>query len=689
VDALDQNVEGLRAHLQHLVTITRKYCHSGNLFCEHGQQLSSALMNLHGESWFTRLGPMAPALVRFGETLDEIQNYVEALLLSLETTFSAPMEEFVKREVKFIRKMKIEVSRASEDYEAHLQRFLQLKRNSEESQVQLRAAEVAATRRRFELSRFDLVHHLNQLETKKKFQLVERVCSALYAFLGYFHQCHTLVANLEPSMRDLHHSLQLARKDFAKDDRLWTAKRMQLELKLNRFVEVGDGPIMEPGSSSGGPSGNSHRRLNSTSSARHMGSGGWSNALPSPPDTPRSGNAGLEDMLSSDDEGEARPCECEDGSDAPDTPLQRGESAKGGPSFTSFPVKSGYLWKRSSSVRKDWKRRYFLLQSGKLYYQRQELTVSPPVLVCDVKLCTVRACDKENDFRFSFEIISPKQRTYVLQAEDEQSHQAWIDAIRVEIERQLCAGSSRRTSSTAERRSPSMSIQAGNVVNRLMRINPVCADCGASSPDWASINLGAMMCIECSGAHRSMGVHVSKVRSLNLDRWTMPLLQLMERVGNRRLNDIWEAACQPEERISPDADYASREAFIRRKYVQREFLSPSLDASPEAVQEAGRILYDAALLGDMEGVMNAIARGADVNWANAQEEMATPVHQAVRGSQLLVLEYLSQNGATLDAVTEIEEAPLDIAMRNEDQEIMALLVNKLEKARDIGSVSSC
>jgi Putative GTPase activating protein for Arf len=45
----------------------------------------------------------------------------------------------------------------------------------------------------------------------------------------------------------------------------------------------------------------------------------------------------------------------------------------------------------------------------------------------------------------------------------------------------------------------------------VLQANPQCVDCGAVSPDWASINLGVMMCIECSGIHRSMGVHISKV----------------------------------------------------------------------------------------------------------------------------------------------------------------------------------
>lgn len=41
--------------------------------------------------------------------------------------------------------------------------------------------------------------------------------------------------------------------------------------------------------------------------------------------------------------------------------------------------------------------------------------------------------------------------------------------------------------------------------------NEKCADCGAPEPDWASLNLGVLMCIECSGIHRNLGVHISKV----------------------------------------------------------------------------------------------------------------------------------------------------------------------------------
>lgn len=67
----------------------------------------------------------------------------------------------------------------------------------------------------------------------------------------------------------------------------------------------------------------------------------------------------------------------------------------------------------------------------------------------------------------------------------------------------------------------SSSNRAEDVQNIRTRVpgNGQCADCNSPSPDWASLNLGILMCIECSGVHRNLGSHISKVRSLDLDEW--------------------------------------------------------------------------------------------------------------------------------------------------------------------------
>jgi hypothetical protein len=77
--------------------------------------------------------------------------------------------------------------------------------------------------------------------------------------------------------------------------------------------------------------------------------------------------------------------------------------------------------------------------------------------------------------------------------------------------------------------------------------NVICVDCGAKDPDWASINLGCLMCYECSGVHRAMGTHISKVRSLTLDKWEPQLLQIMKLLGNKKVTKLFlkKASCLP------------------------------------------------------------------------------------------------------------------------------------------------
>ncbi len=518
IDVLDENVESLRAHLQHLVTVTRSYCNAGNSFYEHGRELASALLRLHGESWLTRLGVVAHILVHFGETLDEIQNYVEAFLLSLENTFTAPMEEFVKREVKNIRKMKTVVQRTSEEYELSLSRLLHVKNNSTDSLVaEGRLSDMATAQKRFECARFDLVHHLNELETKKKIQLVERVCNALYAFLGFFHQCHTEVAKIEPSMRDMQHALHFARKDFARSNCIWNAKRVNLERELDRkFVLVWKMSTNRPLHWSHLTKTNIvERRCSSTNDSRlsdnesfHLRPGSFQST---------------KDRSISYSHSNTKPLIGESGNEnsmltvATSTTTDTNREPK-----ESGPIiYSGYLWKRNSGVRgsirrKYWKRRWFSLQSGALLYEKHEIPPKSFIVVSNIELCTVRAHEEASAYKFCFDIIGPRQHTCTLQAENEVSYRAWMEAIKLEIESMLCLELKRNSNTSSsismylpvvveEYSTPTiLDVEVETGLQHLTILNNTCADCGAPDPKWASINLGVLICLECSGCHRSM-----------------------------------------------------------------------------------------------------------------------------------------------------------------------------------------
>ncbi|KAL2461852.1 putative ADP-ribosylation factor GTPase-activating protein AGD15 [Abeliophyllum distichum] len=97
--------------------------------------------------------------------------------------------------------------------------------------------------------------------------------------------------------------------------------------------------------------------------------------------------------------------------------------------------------------------------------------------------------------------------------------------------------------------------------------NRECADCRSKAPRWASINLGIFICMQCSGIHRSLGVHISKVRSTTLDTWLPEQVAFMQSMSNEKSNCYWEAE------LPPNFDRNPIEKFIHSKYVEKKWAS--------------------------------------------------------------------------------------------------------------------
>uniref|UniRef100_A0A2K6DUV5 Arf-GAP with coiled-coil, ANK repeat and PH domain-containing protein n=1 Tax=Macaca nemestrina TaxID=9545 RepID=A0A2K6DUV5_MACNE len=351
-------------------------------------------------------------------------------------------------------------------------------------------------------------------------------------------------------------------------------------------------------------------------------------------------------------------------------------------------VMEGYLFKRASNAFKTWNRRWFSIQNNQLVYQKK-FKDNPTVVVEDLRLCTVKHCE-DIERRFCFEVVSPT-KSCMLQADSEKLRQAWIKAVQTSIatayrekgdeSEKLDKKSSPSTGSLdSGSESKEKLLKGESALQRVQCIpgNASCCDCGLADPRWASINLGITLCIECSGIHRSLGVHFSKVRSLTLDTWEPELLKLMCELGNDVINRVYEANVEKMGIKKPQpGQRQEKEAYIKAKYVERKFVDKySISLSPPEQQKKfvsksseekrlrerqdssvfldskhlnpGLQLYRASYEKNLPKMAEALAHGADVNWANSEENKATPLIQAVLGGSLVTCEFLLQNGANVN-----------------------------------------
>uniref|UniRef100_A0A671NHD4 Arf-GAP with coiled-coil, ANK repeat and PH domain-containing protein n=1 Tax=Sinocyclocheilus anshuiensis TaxID=1608454 RepID=A0A671NHD4_9TELE len=259
-------------------------------------------------------------------------------------------------------------------------------------------------------------------------------------------------------------------------------------------------------------------------------------------------------------------------------------------------VMEGYLFKRASNAFKTWNRRWFSIQNSQLVYQKR-LKDALTVVVEDLRLCSVKPCE-DIERRFCFEVVSPT-KSCMLQAESEKLRQAWIQAVQASIasayreisDNYYIEVTSPSTSSIDSASEPRERIVKGeSILQRVQSLpgNEICCDCGQADPRWASINLGNLLCIECSSIHRSLGVHCSKVRSLTLDTWEPELMKLMCELGNTVINQIYEGACEEQglKKPGPNSSRSEKEAWIKAKYVQRKFLKKMCGS--EALVEGSR-----------------------------------------------------------------------------------------------------
>uniref|UniRef100_A0A6Q2YB23 Small monomeric GTPase n=1 Tax=Esox lucius TaxID=8010 RepID=A0A6Q2YB23_ESOLU len=384
----------------------------------------------------------------------------------------------------------------------------------------------------------------------------------------------------------------------------------------------------------------------------------------------------------------------------------------------AIAVKQGILWKRSgSSLNKEWKKKYVTLSNNGVlaYYSsfndyRQDVHAKEiDLLRVTVKVPgkrpprAVPPCGPSPGLNITqrwyentdFIIVSSTGQTWHFEAQSLEERDAWVAAIENQILASLQSCESLRNKARRSSQSEAVAIQA----IRNAKGNNLCVDCEAPNPTWASLNLGALICIECSGIHRNLGTHLSRVRSLDLDDWTRELTQVLTAIGNHLANSIWESNTQGRQKPAPNATREERESWIRAKYEQRVFvapLSPKRGAGPGDTSMP-ELLLSAVTERDLPGLLLLLAHSnkdqmntALPSGGTSQSHQHTALHAACQLGDVVMTQLLVWYGSDVNARDPQGQTALSLARKTGSKECADILLqhgcpNEASPVSPIGS----